>query len=122
MRYALVQVITAVCEDWIGHSDQELRAFFSTIIPVLRLVTPPWLAFVGIVFRPCGVCATCTYPDTKEGDPASRVPHLNDRAPEHHLSKLERIQQVAESPDDELCNSDCEDPGFAKSFGFANRQ
>ena len=121
MQYALVQVITAVCEDWINHSDQELRAFFSTIIPVLRLVTPPWLAFVGIVFRPCGVCATCTYPDTREGDPASRVPHLNDRAPEPHFSELERIQQVAESPDDELCNSDCEDPGFAKSFGCADR-
>lgn len=121
MRFAFVQVITAVCEDWISHSDQELCAFFSTIIPVLRLVTPPWLAFVGIVFRPWGVCATCTYPDTREGDPASRVPHVKDRAPEHHLSEPERIQQVAESPDDELCDGDCKDPGLAKKFGCADR-
>ena len=121
MRFAFVQVITAVCEDWISHSDQGLYAFFSTTIPVLRLVTPPWLAFVGIVFRPWGVCATYTYLDTREGDPASRVPHANDRAPEHHLSEPERIQQVAESPDDELCDGDCKDPGLAKKFGCADR-
>lgn len=60
----------------------ELRASLPTSFPVVRMVIPKWLAFVGVAFRLWGVeCDVC--PDPRDGNNAFRVKHFNDQLLEY---------------------------------------
>ena len=67
----------------------ELRAFLATSFPVVRMVIPKWLAFVGMLFRSWGV-ERDVCPDPRASNNAFGVIHLENQLLEYAGATAER--------------------------------